>query len=244
MDQPTALDIWSSKFCLGSTSTCLKKSSKLPGVSFGVAHVNSMEFVSSLIAVVGLADQVISCCRRYVSGVKDCPSDLRLILVETSCLKSVLENLEFLYENSPDPELRGFYIRLDSPNGLIQACRECLGKLDELLPDDNIQGATGKRKRATVTLQRLAWPLRETRARKLLGELGSLRASISLALATGSACVNPHPSIDAYPVISLCRRFKMLIHSLAAKSRTPTQKSSICVTNSIVCIHFRTDPFA
>lgn len=116
-----------------------------------------MEFVASLIAITGLAEQVISCCRRYASAVKDCPSDLRGILIETSSLKSAIENLEFLYNNTPDPVLKQHFARLNSDDGPIGGCHRCLQELENLLPNDRSQEENGKkRKMQHPTLDRLA----------------------------------------------------------------------------------------
>ena len=149
-----------------------------------------MEFAASLIAVVGLADKVISRCHRYLSTVKDCPSDLRTILLETSSIKAVIENLEFLRNNSPDPHLKQLLLGLDGADGPVQGCRECLQQLENLIPDDNTQGSRGKRKRPLQpTLVRLAWPLHATKAKRLLDELGRFRGSISLTLVTDTTYV-------------------------------------------------------
>ncbi len=166
-----------------------------------------MEFVASLIAVVGLADQVISCCHRYISAVKDCPSDLRAILIETSSLKAAIVNLEYLYKNSPGPELTQFFDSLDGEDGPIRGCRRCLQELEELLPDEKIRDPDGrKRKAIQPTLERLAWPFRENKANKLLAELGRFRASISLALATDVAYI----ARGRVPEMRLLTRFSVL----------------------------------
>lgn len=145
-----------------------------------------MEFAASLIAVVGLADQVISCCYRYISAVKDCPSDIRVLLVETSTLKSVVGNLEILHQTNPNPTLNQLFLGLGTDDGPIKGCRHCLAEIEKLLPDDKTtesHDGVGKKRRALQpTLERLAWPLRETKARKLVEELRRFRESISLAL--------------------------------------------------------------
>jgi hypothetical protein len=176
-----------------------RESNRKPGKSikpfdlyFASVNISRTEFGANLNGVVGLADKVISRCHRYLSAVKDCPSDLRAILIETSTVKSVIENLEFLCKNSPNPELKQFFLGLDSENGPIRGSRECLAKLDRLLPEDKTEGTTGgKRTTLEPTLTRLAWPLHETKARKLLDELGRFRASISAALVTDISYVAP-----------------------------------------------------
>lgn len=152
-----------------------------------------MEFAASLIAVVGLADQVIRCCSLYISAVKDCPSDVRVLLVETSTLKSVIGNLEILHKTNSNPVLEQLFATLAGKDGPVKGCRDCLAEIDKLLPDDRAQeigddqseGGTGTRKKRRAlqpTIERLAWPLRETKAKKLVDELRRFRESISLAL--------------------------------------------------------------
>lgn len=155
-----------------------------------------MEFAASLIAVVGLADQVIRCCYRYISAVKDCPGDIRVLLVETSTLKSVIGNLETLHRtNDSNPVLERLFLGLGGKDGPIRGCRDCLAEIDKLLPDDRAQEGAGddgresggggkmkKRRALQPTIERLAWPLRETKAKKLVDDLRRFRESISLAL--------------------------------------------------------------
>jgi len=144
-----------------------------------------MEFAASLIAVVSLADTLITRCHRYLSTVRDCPGDLRSILVETSTVRSVLRNLEFVYRNASNAEGRQFYASLNGENGPIRGCRTCLQGLQDLLPEHERESVGGKRRNLPrLTVERLAWPLLESRARKLLGELGRFRSTINLALVT------------------------------------------------------------
>ncbi|KXX76563.1 Vegetative incompatibility protein HET-E-1 [Madurella mycetomatis] len=51
---------------------------------------------AGIIAVIQIADMVVSLCKCYLEAANDAPSDLRLILVETSTMKTVLESLSFL----------------------------------------------------------------------------------------------------------------------------------------------------
>lgn len=153
-----------------------------------------MEFVASLIAVVGLADKIISRCHRYLSAVKDCPSDLRMILIETSSIKAVIQNLEFLYGNSPDLPLKQLFLELDGEIGPIRGSRQCLQDLEALLPGETITTTgpnSSKRRSIHPTLEQLAWPLRQTKAKRLLDDLSRFRAAISLALVTDTTHVHP-----------------------------------------------------
>lgn len=57
---------------------------------------------ASVIAVTQLADRVIELCRFYLGTAKDAPSNLRLTLNETSTLRIILENVEFLKNTNDD----------------------------------------------------------------------------------------------------------------------------------------------
>ena len=53
----------------------------------------------------------------------------------------------------------------------IEGCRRCISDLERLLGLDADPAADGKRRMIQATLGRLAWPLKESEARKLLREL-------------------------------------------------------------------------
>lgn len=59
-------------------------------------------------------------CRYYIGAVDDYPKDLRLILIETSTLKTLLENLKFLIDTDggPSPILKS----LGAKEGPIAGC--------------------------------------------------------------------------------------------------------------------------
>ena len=52
--------------------------------------------MSSVIAITQITDRIVGLCKFYIETVKDIASDLRLILVEFSALKTILESLDFL----------------------------------------------------------------------------------------------------------------------------------------------------
>jgi len=53
---------------------------------------------ASLDALFHLADRVIGLCKLYIRAAKDAPSDLRVILIEITAVKVLLDNLKFLAE--------------------------------------------------------------------------------------------------------------------------------------------------
>ena len=138
--------------------------------------------VSSVIAIIQIADRLITLCKSYIEAVNNAPSDLRVILIETSTVKAILQNLQFLIScNSDSLTLNG----LSGGQGPIEGCRKAIIKLERLFPPEYAisQGGNGSKRRwARVALTDLAWPLKQNKARELLREMIEYKTSINLAL--------------------------------------------------------------
>ncbi|KAK2693816.1 hypothetical protein QWA68_008438 [Fusarium oxysporum] len=65
-------------------------------------------------------------------------------------------------------------------NGPIKSCHSCLASLVALLPPTMGQSQTGKRRK--LTLVDLAWPLKQSKVRKLLAEISHHKATLLLAM--------------------------------------------------------------
>jgi len=144
---------------------------------------------ASIVAVVQIAGQVANICKAYIEGMANYPKDLRVILIETSSLKVLLENLTFLVEN--DDNSATLLSSLGGENGPIGGCRQATLELENLFPSEQLQTYRqgGRRNRARLSLAVLAWPFREQQARALLGQLVQHKTSISLAVSAESLYV-------------------------------------------------------
>ncbi len=150
---------------------------------------------AGLIAFFQIADRVIQLCKFYIESLRDAPHDLRVILIEVTSLKGILENLDYLLK--VDPNL----LSDATPNhwcrdGTLDACQRCLTQLEALFPSGTAhngssisQGNRNKRQRISQVATVLAWPLKEGRARKLLQEVSRHKATITLALSAESRYV-------------------------------------------------------
>ncbi|KAK5653029.1 hypothetical protein OQA88_9315 [Cercophora sp. LCS_1] len=153
---------------------------------------------AGVIAVVQIADSLITICKYYLETAKDAPSDLRFIFIETSTLKSVLDSVTFLSSHQHAPTSLAVLAGQDGP---IEACRETLTALIQLFPLDYRLENTGKtrQKKRKVDLKAiltaLAWPLKETKARKLLADLVQHKTTISLALSAEARQVKSNRDI-------------------------------------------------
>lgn len=137
---------------------------------------------ASVIAVVQLADRVASLCKGYIDGVRDYPKDLRVIYVEISSLKAIFEGLTFLdKDNAAD---LATLLSLRGEKGPIHGCEAAIKELESLFPPGHqweTSGQKGKRQKLKWTLDRLAWPLKENKARRLLAELAQFKATVNVA---------------------------------------------------------------
>jgi len=146
---------------------------------------------AGVIAVIQMTDRISNICKHYIESVKDCPSQLRVILVEVSMLKTLLENLQIFHNSNAMSDI---ITSLSKPDGPVEGCKKSIVALEKLFPDEssktqNIQRGSEKKRKLTATVSALAWPLKEKRAQKLLEEIRQYKATISLALTTESVYV-------------------------------------------------------
>lgn len=121
---------------------------------------------ASLLAFIGLADRIIRLSIHCIDGVQDAPSDFRMIHGEVSSLRAIADDLTATDQLS-----------LFAKGGTLEACHRCLSELETLLPADTNQG-----RRRMLTIAELAWPLKQSRARKLLAELSQHKATLLLMI--------------------------------------------------------------
>jgi hypothetical protein len=141
-----------------------------------------MAEVGAVIAIVQLADRVIGLCRHWIELVRDAPADLRSILLEASMLQTILKQIEFLA--TCDNAVSSTISDLLKVDGALEHCRRILTGLIDLFPDGDASSTGG---RVTAMAARLAWPFKEPKARKLLGQLARYKSVITLALTAESA---------------------------------------------------------
>ncbi|KAK8006213.1 hypothetical protein PG991_012510 [Apiospora marii] len=124
---------------------------------------------ASIIAFLELTKRIVSTCKYCIETIKDAPKDFQMILGETTSLEAIIESLKASNAESP-----GLSVTLE-------ACRRCLSDLERLLP--KLQGnSSPSSNRRRITLANLAWPMKESKARKLLSEVSQHKATLLLAI--------------------------------------------------------------
>lgn len=148
-------------------------------------------FGASVIAFIQLADRVVSLSKFYLEALDDCPHDIKTILVEITSLKALLETLNFLIGAKPDADNSSSLLaRLASQDGPIEGCRQAVELLEKELPPQ-VRAPAQKRQKTQDMLRLLAWPLRQSKATKLLAEISRYKESIALAITTDTSLVHP-----------------------------------------------------
>lgn len=147
-------------------------------------------FISSVTAIVQISDRIIGVCKYYIKTARDAPSDLRAILIEVLTMKTIFETQEFLTEHNK--ELSSVVSSLSGEGGPIEGCRRSITELERLLHQNIVkhggQGGSQRRKMQSTSAA-LAWPLKASKARKLLDDIMRHKATVSLALTTDSMYV-------------------------------------------------------
>ena len=141
----------------------------------------------SVIAIIQITERIIGLCKFYIETAQDAPSDLRVILLEISTLKTIFENLQFLMACSS--EASATVRSLAGHDGPIEGCSRSISELEKLFPSNYVQGmgkSQGKKRKVKMTLAALAWPFKESKAKKLLDEITRYKMTISLVLTTES----------------------------------------------------------
>ncbi|KAH7145573.1 hypothetical protein B0J13DRAFT_323366 [Dactylonectria estremocensis] len=139
--------------------------------------MDPVSVVNGVIAFTQIADRVIRACNHCIDAVKDAPKDMQMILGETISLRAIIDSL-----NSVDLHVNTMNLvpSLFAPLGPVEACRRCLSQLEGLIPQEQPQRASqGKR---IMTLAELAWPLKQSKARRVMEEISQHKATLLLAM--------------------------------------------------------------
>ncbi|KAI9773868.1 MAG: hypothetical protein M1840_006094 [Geoglossum simile] len=141
---------------------------------------------ASIIAVIQISDRIIGLTKYYIEAVHDAPRDLHVIRIEVSTLKAVFESLKLLQDS--EYTLSKNLKKLGEKDGAVEGCRRAVLELGKLLDPTPQSTNNGKRRRIQATLSSLAWPFKESKAKKLLDEISRYKITITLSLSAEQAC--------------------------------------------------------
>lgn len=124
---------------------------------------------ASIIAFIELTNRIVGTCKYCIETIKDAPKDFQMILGETTSLEAIIETLK-----ASGAESLGLSVTLE-------ACHACLSALEVLLPKPQRHSLSSRKWRKSMRAE-LAWPLKESKARKLLAEVAQHKATLLLAI--------------------------------------------------------------
>jgi hypothetical protein len=86
------------------------------------------------------------------------------------------------------------WMQISAPKGPIEGCRCALTALEKLFPRDFAQRGgqntqPSNRQKVNVAFATLAWPVKQSRVKELLQQIGNYKAVIQLAVTTESRLV-------------------------------------------------------
>ncbi|KAM0269411.1 hypothetical protein ACHAQH_009759 [Verticillium albo-atrum] len=129
--------------------------------------VDVVGLTASIIAIVDLSAKLASHCKFYVENAKDARADFRKLLIEITSVGNAINILQFLIDHDPDFESDQLST-LSGDDGPIAGCRDALSQLEAMIPHPNDAGSRNTdrsmKKRMNGMSNRLAWPLKKTRA--------------------------------------------------------------------------------
>jgi hypothetical protein len=133
--------------------------------------------VGTLIAIVEISSKLVSVCYEYRAGVKGARREISRILDEIIALRTLVEGLIDVAEQSDDgvlPSLKA----INGPNAPLQRCLEELQDLNSALK------LNGDRTSRSVAL---LWPLKQKEVEARLAALGRIKATLQLAVGADTA---------------------------------------------------------
>ncbi|KAK4209422.1 hypothetical protein QBC37DRAFT_54482 [Rhypophila decipiens] len=139
---------------------------------------------AGIIAFIQLAEGVIRASSFCIGAIQDAPTDLQMILCEATSIKFIVEGLG-RPESTHKADNPTLLSRLFAHSGPVDTCKRCLLELDKLLPLEAkqvgsvVRNTKGFRR---ISAAQLAWPFKQSKARKLLAELSHHKATLLLAI--------------------------------------------------------------
>lgn len=132
-----------------------------------------LSIAASIITVVQVTDQVLTCCYAYVGRVKTAATDIDRAVQETSLLKGLLLNLHSQVQDEPNNER---FKSLVAPTGALSTCAEALKEMEMILQPTRTKKLTTKEK--------LLWPFESKKLDEILLRIEKQKPAILLTLAT------------------------------------------------------------
>jgi hypothetical protein len=133
---------------------------------------------ASVIAVMQISEQVITACFQYYRTAKDAKADIQAVINVVGGLKTTLENLTTILDETEEDELPHLK-SLDKP------LEECCGAIDSLAQKlgVNVDRNTETEKLKFTFTKRIMWPWKKKEVNKVLETIERHKSTFILAVA-------------------------------------------------------------
>lgn len=137
-----------------------------------------LSIAASIITVVQVADQVLTCCYSYVGKVKSAAADIDKAVQETSLLKGLLLNLYELAQDESDNERLKALV---APMGPLSICAEALEEIEAKLRSVSTK---------LMIRRRLLWPFESQKLEEILERIRKQKPVLILSMVTDTADIS------------------------------------------------------
>ena len=150
--------------------------------------MDPVTITTSIVALIGATQKVLSICRNYAAAVKGADRELPRIIEEVESLRDVLQGLERLAKQAKDadpaavsqlPQLRLF---CTPETGTFALCLSEIQALELKLIPPRWSGKSGSKR--SKLIQALGWPFKKASVKETFENIGRLKATLSLDLGT------------------------------------------------------------
>ena len=140
--------------------------------------VAGLAVAASVIAVIQISEQVITACIQYYRTAKDAKADIQAVINVVGGLKTTLENLKMILDETEEDELPHLK-SLDKP---LEACCGAIDRLAQKL-GVNVDRNTDTEKLKFTFTKRIMWPWKEKEVNKVLETIERHKSTFILAVA-------------------------------------------------------------
>ena len=143
--------------------------------------ISAIAAVSSVTSLVHFSGTILSNGYSYLAGVARAPKELRLLLIETAALNSLLDQLQLLVEDDTK-SMKNAIIGLEQSGALLES-RDILRTIDKSIAAcQQIEGQSTKN-----LGKRLLWPFKDKETKELLQRFHVVRDIFTSALSIDAA---------------------------------------------------------
>lgn len=137
-----------------------------------------LSVAGSIAGLVSVGDAVFRLVHRYVRSVKNAERTIKELKTELEALTGVIHNVHIIAKDLEQDQLRTSSVRLDHVNDCLTLLHRMRKNLDVVDPTDS--------SRTKSVFRKLTWPYRSSETRELIGEVRSVRDTLSIALSADS----------------------------------------------------------